>query len=251
LRSEPAPDWLKEGELDRAVTCQTKADQLCTIRDQFKEVSEYRKGRIYYPTAGLLTLIFCAVISGVSSGQRDLAAYASALTQSQLRALGFRKRDRWTRKLLAPKESTFFRLLSAIDPCELERALLGCLDKLLGTPDADEDKLVVIDGKALRSSDGKQVVSAFSVMSGRWMGSEMIEEKSNEIPAGRKLIEKLPVDNAMILTDALHTQFENARKTVMDYGADYFMTVKGNQKTLKQTLEQFVEKGQENSFFPS
>jgi predicted transposase YbfD/YdcC len=88
-------------------------------------------------------------------------------------------------------------------------------------------------------------------MSGRWMGSEMIEEKSNEIPAGRKLIEKLPVDNAMILTDALHTQFENARKTVMDYGADYFMTVKGNQKTLKQTLEQFVEKGQENSFFPS
>ena len=55
----------------------------------------------------------------------------------------------------------------------------------------------------------------------------------------------------MILTDALHTQFENAQKTVVEYGADYFMTVKGNQKTLKQTLGQIVENGQENSFFPS
>ena len=250
LRSDPAPDWLKAGELDITVTCQTQAEELCTIRKLFEGVTEHRKGRIYYPAAGLLTLIFCAVLSGVSSGQRDLAAYAANLTQPQLRALGFRKRDRQTRKRLAPKETTFFRLLSTVEPCELERILLGCLNKLLGAHDA-EDKLIVIDGKALRSSDGKQVVSAFSVLSGRWMGSEMIEEKSNEIPAGRKLINKLPIENAMILTDALHTQFENAQKTVVEYGADYFMTVKGNQKTLKQTLGQIVENGQENSFFPS
>lgn len=250
LRSESVPDWLKAGELDIAVTCQTEVEELCTIRELFDGVKEYRKGRIYYPAAGLLTLIFCATLSGVSSGQRDLAAYAAVLTQPQLCALGFRMRDRQTRKRLAPKETTFFRLLSAVEPCELERILLECLNKLLGPPDAEE-KLIVIDGKALRSSDGKQVVSAFSVLSGRWMGSEMIEEKSNEIPAGRKLIDKLSIDNAMILTDALHTQFENAQKTVVDYGADYFMTVKNNQKTLKQTLEQFVEKGQENFFFPS
>ena len=250
LRSDPAPDWILEGELDIAVTCQTKPDALHTIKELFEGVSEFRKGRVYYPVTGMLTLIFCATLSGVSSGQRDLAAYASELTQNQLRKLGFRKRNRQSKKLLAPRETTFFRMLSSIEPCELERVLLACLEKLLGAPDAD-DKLVVIDGKALRSSGGLQVVSAFSVCSGRWLGSEQIEEKSNEIPAGRKLIDKLPVENAMILTDALHTQFENAQKTVMDYGADYFMTVKANQKTVMKTLGQILEKGQENSFFPS
>ena len=243
------PECLKDAELKISLACRTKPTELETVKDCFEGMTEFRTGRIGYPLAGMMTLIFCAVLTGISRGQRDLAAYAATLTQAQLRALGFRYRDRKTRKLLPPKETTFFRILTKIDPNELEKRLIDCMSKLLGSPNQQEDQLIVIDGKALRSSNGIQIVSAFSVQTGRWLGSELIEEKSNEIPAARKLIEKIPIENAMILTDALHTQNENARKIVQELDADYFMTVKRNQKNLCATLDEILQAGQKNSFF--
>jgi len=39
------------------------------------------------------------------------------------------------------------------------------------------------DGKELLNSQGVQVVSAYTVKAGRWLGSEPVAEGSNEIPA--------------------------------------------------------------------
>ena len=169
-----------------------------------------------------------------------MAEYAEDLSQGQLRALGFR-RNRKTQKISAPKEATFFRLLSKVEPAELQEALLKCLNSLLG-PESDIGT-IIIDGKALRSSQGVELVSAFSGETGRWLGSEMVEDKSNEIPAARKLLERCDVEGAMVLTDALHTQTLSAREIVQGCGADYLMTVKANQKGLlrKQFATRFTE----------
>jgi hypothetical protein len=198
--------------------------------------------------SGLLTLVFCAVLTGVSLGQRDLAAYAQNLRQSQLRALGFRC-NRKTRKIAAPKETTFFRLLTKTEPEELQDALLKCLDSLLGV-ESDMDT-IIIDGKALRSSQGTELVSAFSGDTGRWLGTEMIEDKSNEIPAARRLIKRCDLDGVMVLTDALHTQTLTAREIVQDCGGDYIMTVKANQKGLLNNLRDIHNAHKTSDFSPS
>jgi len=249
LGSERMPEPWRNHELKPKVRCRTHASELKTVREHFEAVTDYRTGANWrYSLSGLLTLVFCATLSGVSRGQRDLAEYAEDLSQGQLRALGFR-RNRKKGRIPCPKETTFFRLLSKIDPGELQDALLKCLDSLLG-PESDIGTLL-IDGKELNSSQGVQLVSAFSGETGRWLGSEMVEDKSNEIPAARKLLDRCCVDKAMVLTDALHTINLSARKIVQDCGADYFMTVKANQKGLLKNLRKVHTAHKTSSFSPS
>ncbi len=110
---------------------------------------------------------------------------------------------------------------------------------------------IIIDGKALRSSQGVEIVSAFSGETGRWLGSEMVEDKSNEIPAARILLERCDADGAMVLTDALHTQTLSAREIVQDCGGDYLMTVKANQKGLLENLRSIHSAHKTSAFPPS
>lgn len=249
LKSEQMPEPWRSSELKIKTHCHTKAQVLKTVREHFLSVTDYRTGKNWkYDHSGLLTLVFCAVLSGVSSGQRDLAVYAENLGQGQLRALRFRPTGK-TRKIHAPKETTFFRLLSQTDPLELEKALLACLESLLGSE--SDISTVIIDGKALRSSQGVELVSAFSGETGRWLGTEMVEDKSNEIPAARKLMKRCDFDGAMVLTDALHTQTLTARKIVQDCGGDYIMTVKANQKGLLKNLKGIHQAHKASPFSPS
>jgi len=249
LSATQMPESWRSAELSRKVRCRTKAADLRTVREHFERITDYRTGAHWtYSLSGLLTLVFCATLSGVSRGQRDLAEYAEGLGRGQLRALGFR-RNRKTGKIPYPKETTFFRVLSKTDPNELERVLLDCLNSLLGA--ASKAKVIIIDGKALRSSQGVELVSAFDGETGRWLGTEMVEDKSNEIPAARKLIERCELEEAMVLTDALHTQSLSAREIVQDCGADYMMTVKANQKGLLGNPRQIHAAHKTGAFPPS
>ena len=245
---EEMPEPWAAGELEEKLRCRAKATELRSIREHFADIEDYRKGHNWqYSLSGLYALVFCASLVGVSSGQRDLAEYARDMSQGQLRALGFR-RNRKTGKIPAPGETSFFRLLSKTDPEKLQAVLLDCLDDLLGPA---RGNLVIIDGKALRGSRGLQLVSAFCGETGRWLGSKPVEEKSNEIPAARTLAKECAEDGAMILTDALHTQNLSAQTIVQDCGADYFMTVKGNQKGLRNELQKLHEAHHDGAFSPS
>ena len=80
-------------------------------------------------------------------------------------------------------------------------------------------------------SQGVQIVSAYTVKGGRWLGSELVTRKSNEIPAAQVLLRRAPIEGMLVTADALHTQTETARVIVQERGANYLMTVKGNQPT--------------------
>ncbi|MDF7826845.1 ISAs1 family transposase [Pontiellaceae bacterium B12227] len=246
LRAEQMPAAWRGGELEPRVRCRTKAADLGSIRGIFEGIEDYRTGTNWsYTISGLLTLVFCATLAGMSSGQRDLAEYARDLSQGQLRVLGFR-RNRKTGRIPAPGETTFFRLLKQIPPEKLQEKLLACLDLLLG-PAAP--RLIIIDGKELRGSQGLQLVSAFCGETGRFLGARAVEEKSNEIPAAPELIKECAKDGAMLLVDALHSQNKLARTSVQECGVDYFMTVKKNQPALRETLRTTRESHRE-SFSP-
>jgi hypothetical protein len=155
-----------------------------------------------------------------------------------MRALKFRCVPRSLRRE-PPGETTFLRVLVAVDKVLVERALLLWQEQVLGPA---KDGIIALDGKKLRHAGGVEIVSAFGVKSGRWMGSVCTEAKSNEIPAARELLEKIDIEGKTVVLDALHTQHETARQIVFEGGGDYVLTVKDNQKNLRQEVERLLEK---------
>jgi hypothetical protein len=170
------------------------------------------------------------------------------LTRAQRRTLRFKK-DRRTGKYRVPGETTFWRVLKFTDPRELEAALQGCQEHVLGPP-TEEDTLIAYDGKTLKSSGGMELASGFSVRTGRWMGTEAVETGSNEIPAVQRLLARSDLSGKTGVLDALHTQVETARQIVQDCGGDYVLTVKGNQKGIGETLQKLWD-GRQGAFSPS
>lgn len=214
----------------------------------FEGVPEWRRRRGDYRLASLVSVVVCAALCGAQRGQRDLAAFAANMTLAQWAALRFPRRGRPARHKV-PKETTFFRLLSHVDSRALERALLAWQDHVLGPRPATDDQ-VAVDGKELLGSQGRQIVSAYTVKGGRWLGSESVREKSNEIPAAQTLLKRAPIEGLLVSADALHTQSETARVIVQERGADYLFTVKGNQPSVADSVRQ-VHKGLQHAFSPS
>lgn len=65
-----------------------------------------------------------------------------------------------------------------------------------------------------------------------------IAAKTNEIPELAPLLDGQDLSGVVVSADALHTQREIARHLVTDRGADYVLTVKGNQPHLLAVVQQ-------------
>ena len=65
-----------------------------------------------------------------------------------------------------------------------------------------------------------------------------------ELPRRPQLLdqppERLDLDGKEVSLDALHTQAETARALVLEHGADYGLTVKGNQPTVQENIGRHV-----------
>jgi hypothetical protein len=239
LRGRNLPVTLKALEQGQVPECGQGPEEIQRMLGFFEGVPDWRKRYGDYSVASLVTVVVCAALCGVHRGQRDLAAFAADLTVAQMKAVGFPRRGN-PRRYQVPKETTFYRLLCHLDSQALEGALLAWQDHLLG-PRAAEDDQVSIDGKELLSSQGVAIVSAYAVKSGRWLGSERIAEGSNEIPAAQQLLRRAPIEGMLVTADALHTQTETARIIAQEKGADYLMTVKGNQPGVADNVRTFYE----------
>jgi hypothetical protein len=236
LRGRNLPEALHSVEKAHPPICYQEPAQLKQMQQFFAELPDWRQGDCDYPVATLVTLAVCALLAGVSLGQRDLAAFAADLTVAQMAALRLPRVGR-PRRYRVPGETTFFRLLSRLDSRALEKALLDWQNHVLGQRDPRGDR-VAVDGKELLNSQGLEVVSAYSVRDGRWLGSELVAEGSNEIPAAQALLRRLDLEGSLVTADALHTQTETARIIVQDRGGDYLFTVKGNQKGVAQNVQE-------------
>jgi len=230
LRGRNLPAACQACEADRPPDCPQSPEELSRMRHFFGGLPEWRTRRCPHKVGSLVAVTVCAMLCKVCLGQRDLAAFARNLTREQMKALGF-PRD-WSKRVhtsIAPSETTFARLLRHLDHQALQRELLRWLDRLLGKRDPTGDQ-VSVDGKELLNSQGAAVVSAYSVQTGRWLGSEPVAEESNEIPAAQALLQRVDLDGSLVTADAMHTQTETGRIVVQEKGGDYLFTVKGNQK---------------------
>src|SRR5437667_375575 len=175
--------------------------------ESFVDESQYR-GTCYracnFEAVGLMG-------AGSYKGFEDVCG---KFTQRQLRALGCRINPK-TGRYAPPSDTTFFRNLNGVDAAQF--------DLLVGQWMMEQEISVVeclaVDGKTLRGSgrsDGKalQLLSAVSHRLRLSLAQEPIEEKSNEIPAIKPLLKKIPrslIAGSLITTDALHCQQERSR----------------------------------------
>lgn len=217
--------------------CTQRAKEIRSILDHFKELPEYR-GRIEsYPLFSLATIILLAMLCEAPRGQTDLEKFARGLSQAQRRALGIRRNPQG--QYPAPSQSTFSRFLAGLEAAELNQTLLAIQRHLRGP--VPKDELVVLDGKEPRHGSGASLLTAVTVPSQHYLGSAVVDEKTNEIPvAQQQLIPTLDLQGCFVSLDALHTQDETARTVVMEAGGNYLLTVKGNQPTLRANLEKKV-----------
>jgi hypothetical protein len=231
------PQWAMVQEQARLRCTQTVKEIRSLMEALRQELPEFRRAQaLGYPVAGLVCLAIMGLATGVRKGPDDLADYADTLSQPQLRALNFR-RNTHTGLYRCPQRTTFVRLLASVDAPVLERILLQWQQRLTGPI---QDELVIIDGKKMRHG-GVEMVNAVNGQ-GQYLGGVMTQNKSNEIPAARQLIDRLDLCGKITLTDAAHTQVETGQKILYEKGGDYLMTVKANQPTLHKTLQDLFDK---------
>jgi hypothetical protein len=250
LRGRNLPAALQSCEQTHPPECSQSPEELRQMMLFFEGFTEWRKRKPDFRLSSLVAVSVCALLCKVCLGQRDLAAFAANLTPPQMEALRF-PRD-WSRRVhrwIPPSESTFSRLLSHLNNPELQQALLDWQDHVLGQRDAKDDQ-VSLDGKELLNSQGLEVVSAYSVTEGRWLGSEPVAVGSNEIPAAQALLRRTDLEGSLVTADALHTQTETARIIVQDQGADFLFTAKGNQPGVAENVQQ-LHQSLSRAFSPS
>lgn len=237
LQAEHLKPALAVVEAKTPPRCTQRVKEISSIVEHFKKLPEYRARVECYPLFSLAALVLLAVLCEAPRGQTDLAKFAGSLNPGQRRALGIRRNRQG--KYPAPSQSTFSRFFSGIDPVRLQNNLLE-IQALVRGP-APKDQLVVIDGKEPRHGSGTSVLSAVSVPSQHFLGSALVDEKTNEIPVAQKeLIPSLDLEGRLVSLDALHTQDETARTVVMEGGGDYLLTVKNNQPGLRENIEKKV-----------
>ena len=128
--------------------------------------------------------------------------------------------------------------MARIEADALEKIFLHVQAQIRGP--APPDELIVLDGKEPRHGGGHSVLTAVTVPSQHYLGSALVDQKTNEIPVARALFHRLDLDGRKVSLDALHTQDQTARELVLEHGADYLLTVKDNQPTLRATIEKLV-----------
>ena len=234
LSAEVLPEAWRPYEKEPPVQCGVSCEHLPSLFDGFRGLLDRRKGQgKRHRLATIYAIIACAKLSGKPGGYRAIYTYAKSLTKPQRRALHCWINPR-TGEYEVPSETSFFRALRTVTPEQIQAVLDPWLDQKLRPGWREE--LVAIDGKTLKNS-GVHLVSAIMVPSLRCLGVEAVADKSNEIVAVRKLVDRLDLNGRLAEMDAMHTQDETVQKLLYEKGADYIVTIKDNQPTLATTAE--------------
>jgi hypothetical protein len=246
LQAEHLRPELAVVETREIPACPYPVRMIQSLAAHFRQVPDYRQQVESYPLWSLLTLVLLAVLSGAPRGQKDLAKFGKRLTQPQRRALGFRRNPQG--KYPAPCQSTFCRFFQKVDGPKVNAALLAIQEQFRGA--VPPGGLIVLDGKEPKHGPGDGVLTVIHAPSQYYLGSALVDQKTNEIPVARQLLEPLDLQGRIVGADALHTQTETARQIVLEKGGDYLLTVKANQPTLNQNITQLVP-APEAGFSPS
>ena len=203
------------------------------LADVFVSITDPRQaGKVAHDLVELLVVAVNAVLVG-----------ADTFVEIELWA---RERIDWLSRYLRlengiPSHDTFGRLFGLIDPDEFETAFRRWASAVV--PTLGGDTVVAIDGKTSRrtgrvDATPLHLVSAFAAGAGLVLGQQATAVKSNEKTAIPELLATLALEGCIVTIDAMGTQ-PSIAQAIRDRGADYILSVKGNQLTLAESMEDF------------
>jgi predicted transposase YbfD/YdcC len=199
------------------------------LMDVLGEVPDPRslQGRVH-PLPAVLGLVTLALLLG----RKSLASIARCGRQfgpPLAHALGFRRGK-------TPSVSTLSRTLRVLDASAVEAALSRWV---LSRIDPDVE-LISLDGKTLKGSrdgdvPGQHLVAAYAPTVQAVLAQIKVDAKTNEHKAALQLLGVLPLQNKVVIGDALFCQRDLAEHVVAAHG-DYVLIVKDNQPGLAADL---------------
>lgn len=197
------------------------AAALEALRSQLATIPDPRtRGRVRHRLDEVLIIALCSVLC-----DNDSFTGMEAFAQTQLD---------WLRTFLtlengAPSHDVFRNVLMALKPGALEDILRQWSGDLGG-------KHIAIDGKALRGTYDAEagrcqvhVMRAWVSDMGISAGQVTCGQKSNELEALPRLLEKLLLKDAIVTIDAMGCQ-KNIAEQIHNAGGGYVLTLKANQK---------------------
>lgn len=223
------------------------ANDAVSILEYFKDLPDPRSHINRRHLLGdLIVISVLAVIAG-ADGPKAIGLWAES-------------NGEWLRRYLElphgiPSHDTFGRLLASLNPTAFQSCFQRWIESLREiNSDNDQQEIIAIDGKALRRSHDRRcglgplfLVSAWAVRGGISLGQLATDQKSNEITAIPRLIDQINVRNATVTIDAAGCQRTIAAK-VIDGGGDYVLSLKGNQETLFNGVQDYITTNMENDF---
>jgi predicted transposase YbfD/YdcC len=227
---------------------------LTALYEALKQVKDGRKKRgCRYSLALILTLLLLARLAG----ETEIRGAAHWI---KLRKTWIIERLHLSRASV-PCLGTYLYALGKIDAQELLTVVAGCVtrweaearcenepSRLAGQGGQQAKQHVAVDGKTMRGTLGHEsanqpsvhVLSVYEVQSGLVLAQRSVEEKENEISAGKDLLTPLYVKDRVWTADAMHTQ-KAVCQCIEQFGGKYLFLFKDNHPTAHEDLALFFQ----------
>ena len=220
-------------------------DALKAFKEKIKALSDSRqKGKCKYKIWDIVVVAFLAILGNCNDWE-------------EIREFAISKKD-WLKNFLMltggiPSAITYKRVFSIIKPDELENICVLFAQDVLKLFSSERD-IMNIDGKTdngskRNESEVREKVKSLNVLNvysnnlGMCVASQMIDDKTNEIPTIPKILDKINVKGNIITWDALNTQKNNIEKVIKLKG-DYVVPVKQNQDNFYNDLVLYFDEKQ-------
>ena len=195
-----------------------------------------QQSKVRYPMKEIVLIVFCCTLSNVDDWE-DMEMWANHYIDLLREYLPYENG--------IPSHDTIQRVMGMIAPEYMQQAYNKWTSMLEKEEKEKLKKIVAIDGKTMRGNtkNGEKpnhIVTAWNREDGYSLGQSAVDEKSNEIKAILKLLDKISIKNSVVTIDAMGTQTTIAEKLKNQKG-DYILAVKGNQNTLFGEISLYFE----------
>lgn len=209
-------------------------DELMDFAYSIPDFRRQGRGNIRHALGDIIILMILARMSKCV-GRADIIEFGKH-NLKKLQSMGLLKRG-------VPSEPTLCRVDKGIDASGFARKMSEFTqlfhEELIRTCGIIE--IICIDGKAMRGTvqgNGRNpdIVSAYSPLTGLTLATEACEEKSNEIKAVPRLIDRIDVAGKLVTADAMSMQKEIIDK-IREKGGYFLIELKANQRSLRYGVE--------------
>jgi predicted transposase YbfD/YdcC len=206
------------------------------LMDYFKAIQDPRiERKKLYPLIEVIVIALLAIMSG-AEGWEDMEDYGNAKAW-------------WLQQFLPlkngiPKHDVFRRVFIRLIPEQIEQCFRAWVADLHMPIDR---QVFAVDGKTIRGSLNKRadvkaahIVSVWAAENRLVLAQTKVDEKTNEITAIPDVLGMIALKGAIVTIDAMGCQYKIANQ-IVEAGGDYLFSLKGNQETLCDDVEEYFK----------